>query len=371
MRAVVVATFLTVIGCSGSNVADVSQQPQAPAPAGETPTPGTPAPSPSAPSAEQRDYFPGDTWDTTSGWDDAKLAELAAYAESKATKSLVLLLGGRILFERHFAGADASSTRDVASVQKSVLSILAGIAIEKGLFSIDDSVSSILGAGWSNSADVQAEAAITVRHLLTMTSGLDVELAYAAPAGTAWLYNNDAFYRVRMVIEKKSGQSIETFARAHLFDPIGMKDSHFQRRVTRDSKDVFVVGLQTSARDLARFGLLLERHGKWNDATIVSSSWIDQATSTSQALNASYGFLFWLNGKSGGLLPLAEPFTGTLVPSAPTDAFAALGHGDQKVWVARSLDVVLTREGDAAGEAKNALSSFDEELWKRVVAAKK
>lgn len=65
------------------------------------------------------------------------------------------------------------------------------------------------------------------------------------------------------------------------------------------------------------------------------------------------------------------PFTGPLVPSAPADAFAALGHADQKIYVARSLDLVLVRQGESAGEAKNALSSFDEELWQKVIAAKK
>jgi CubicO group peptidase (beta-lactamase class C family) len=369
MRALVVAAFLSVIGCSGSTASSPETGGTAPPPSG-APSETPPADAP-PPAASATGYFPGDTWETTSGWDQTKLDELAAYAESKGTKSLVLLLGGRLLLERHFAGADASFTRDVASVQKSVIAILAGIAIEKGLFAIDDGVSSILGAGWSNASNAQAEAAITVRHLLTMTSGLDEELGYAAPAGTAWLYNNDAFHRVRLVIEKTSGQDIETFARTVLFDPLGMKDSHFQRRLSRDSKDVPAVGLQTSARDLARFGLLLERHGKWKDAVIVSSSWVDQATSTSQPLNASYGFLFWLNGKDGGLLPPSQPFAGMMVVPAPADAFAALGHSDQKVWVARSLDVVLTREGDAAGEAKNAVSGFDAELWTRVMAAKK
>lgn len=368
MRALFVAAFLSVIGCSGSEGADVGSPPSSPAP---DPSSSSSSSSPSpAPPAATDDYFPTDAWETASGWDQAKLDELAAYAESKSTKSLVLLLGGRILLERHFAGVDASYTRDVFSVQKSVLSILAGIAIDRGLFGLDDTVSSILGAGWSNAA-AQSEGAITVRHLLTMTSGLDEDLAHVAPAGTTWFYNNDAFYRVRLVIEKRSGQDIDAFARAHLFDRIGMKDSQFQRRLGKDAKSIPVVGLETSARDLARFGLLLERHGKWKDAVVVSSAWVDQATSSSQALNASYGFLFWLNGKAGGLLPPATPFTGTMIPSAPSDAFAALGQSDQKVWVARSLDVVLTREGESAGESRNAASSFDEELWKRVVAAKK
>lgn len=363
MRALVVAAFLSVIGCSGSEGSLVLPEPEPSQPELSRPDP--------SPAASQGDYFPSDTWEPTGGWDEAKLDELATYAQSKSTKSLVLLSGGRILLERHFGGVDASFTRDVFSVQKSVLSILAGIAIDDGLFALDDTVSSILGRGWSNAADVAAEAKITVRHLLSMTSGLDDDLRYVDGAGSTWHYNNDAFYRVRLVIEQKSGVDIDAFARTHLFEPIGMKDSSFRRRLVKDSKGVPVAGFETSARDLARFGLMLERHGKWNDLRVVSPAWIDQATASSQPLNESYGFLFWLNGKAGGLLPPSTPFTGSMVPSAPNDAFAALGANDQKMWVARSLDVVLVRIGEAAGEAKNAASSFDEELWTRTVAAKR
>lgn len=364
MRALFVAMFLSVVGCSGSPGTDVGS------PEAAVAAPG-PAPAPESSAPDESDYFPGDTWETTSGWDEAKLDELAAYAASKSTKSLVVLLRGRILLERHFEGADASYARDVHSVQKSVLAVLAGIAVDKGMFGLDDTVTSILGAGWSNAADPAAEGAITVRHLLTMTSGLDDALGYEAPAGAAWFYNNDGSYRVRLVVEKKSGQDIDTFARTHLFGPLGMKDSGFQRRFSKDSKSIPIVGLHTSARDLARFGLLLERHGMWKGSVVVSRSWLDMATSTSQPLNASYGFLFWLNGKPGGLLPPSTPFTGTMIPSAPGDAFAALGLADQKVWVARSLEVVLTREGESAGESRNAASSFDEALWKLLVAAKR
>ncbi len=347
-------TVVTVVGCSGSQGSE-------PSPPGETPAPSASAGSPSeAPSPPSTD---------ASGWDAAKLDELAAYADSKSTKALLLVAGDQPVLERYFAGADAGFTRDVASVQKSVTSIVAAIAIDKGLFALDDTVTSILGAGWSNAPPIP-EAEITIRHLLTMTSGLGLDLGYAAPAGSAWLYNDDAFYRVRLVLEKKTGEEMNTLAHEWLFDRIGMTSSTFKKRLAKDSKGLPIVGLHTSARDLALFGRLLRARGTWNGETIVPASHVDIATSTSQAQNESYGFLFWLNGKSGGLLPPASPFTGPLIPSAPADTFAALGKDDQKVYVARSLDVVLVRLGDAAGESRNALSSFDEELWKRVMAAK-
>ncbi len=353
MRHCLVAFLITVVACSGSQASEPSTPGDAPVPAAPPDSP----PAAAAPSA------------AASAWDPAKLDELAAYAESKSTKALLLVAGDQPVLERYFGGADASFTRDVASVQKSVTSMLAAIAIGKGLFKLDDTVTSSLGVGWSNAAEAP-EAQITMRHLLTMTSGLDANLGYVASAGSTWLYNDDAFYRVRLVIEKKTGREVDAVAHEWLFDRIGMTTSTFDRRLGKDSKGLPVVGLRTSARDLALFGRLLRARGTWNSETIVPAAFVDVATSTSQELNQSYGFLFWLNGKSGGLLPPSTPFTGPLVPSAPADAFAALGASDQKLYVVRSLDVVFVRLGDSAGETRNALSSFDEELWKRIVAAK-
>jgi CubicO group peptidase (beta-lactamase class C family) len=357
MRHWLVASFIIALaGCSGSQ----ASEPGAPSTPVETVAPDASADAPSDSPA---------TPPAPAGWDAAKLEELATYAESKSTKALLLVAGDQPVLERYFAGADATYTRDVASVQKSVTSILAAIAIAKGVFTLDDTATSILGAGWSNAPAAQ-EAMITMRHLLTMTSGLDLTLGYAAPAGSAWLYNDDAFYRVRLSLETKTGKAMDALAHEWLFDRIGMTSSAFQKRLGKDSKGLPIVGLQTSARDLVLFGRLLRARGAWNGEVIVPAAFVDTATSTSQALNESYGFLFWLNGKSGGLLPPSTPFTGPLVPSAPADAFAALGAADQKVYVVRALDLVFVRLGGDAGESRNALSSFDEELWKRIIAAK-
>ncbi len=357
MRIVGALAFAGLVACSGAQPTALPAPPEADV-----------NDASSADASSQATANDGGTT-TPSTWDSAKLEELAAYAESKSTKALLLVAGGETVLERYFGGAGASSTQDVYSVQKSVTATLAMIAIEKGLFAIEDTVTSILGVGWSNAAPAQEEK-VTVRHLLTMTSGLGLKLGFLAEPGTSWLYNDDAFYRVRLVLEKKTGKELDAVAHEWLFDRVGMTSSKFRARLTKDSKDLPIVGLQTSARDLAIFGGLLRAHGTWNGTSIVSASSVDEMTKTSQPLNESYGLLFWLNGKSGGLLPFAMPFTGPLVPSAPADAFAALGKDDQKMYVARSLDLVVVRLGGSAGDSKNALSSFDDELWKRIVAAK-
>ena len=143
-------------------------------------------------------YFPpaSDDWQRVdpqqAGWDAAKLEEALQFAGQHHAAGVVVLLNGRILAERHWPMENSATRReftvpvpspsgkavphaieDVASIQKSVVSVLVGIAQERGLLNIDDKISEYLGRGWSAAAAEQ-EQNITIRHLLTMTSGLSV-----------------------------------------------------------------------------------------------------------------------------------------------------------------------------------------------------
>jgi len=122
---------------------------------------------------------------------------------------------------------------------------------------------------------------------------------------------------------------------------------------------------------MARVGLLVQAGGAWSGAAVVPPAYLSAALETSQTLNASYGLLWWLNGKPSFLLPVSQPGTGPLMPSAPSDVVAALGALDQKIYVSRSAKLVVVRQGTAASQGAQALSSFDDELWKRLLAAKK
>lgn len=321
--------------------------------------------------------FPGDdaSWPTvdpaSAGWDVAKLNAALDFAGARNTRALVILQDGRILAERYWnVGPDFM--RDVASVQKSVVSVLVGIAVEKQLLTLDESVSGVLGPGWSN-ADAEAEARITVRHLLTMTSGLGLTLAAQAAPGTTWLYNNDAYHRLRLVLERRSGLGIEALSRAWLFQPLGATRSQWGPRAQLDSKGLPLWGLLMSARDLARFGLLMMADGTWNGTRVAPSAYLATAIRSSQALNPAYGNLFWLNGQAFTLIPpVSARIDGPFIPSAPPDLFAGLGKDDQKVYVSRSLRLVVTRLGAQAGtRTAEALSDFDEELWSRLMAARR
>jgi CubicO group peptidase (beta-lactamase class C family) len=137
----------------------------------------------------------------------------------------------------------------------------------------------------------------------------------------------------------------------------------------KDSKGQPANALEMSARDMARVGLVVMADGKWADKTLVPSSYLATALAPSQTLNPSYGLLFWLNGQSSALLPPSKPVAGMLMPSAPADVVAALGAADQKIYVSKSKRLVVTRQGAKASEGAQALSTWDDDLWKRIMAA--
>jgi CubicO group peptidase (beta-lactamase class C family) len=124
------------------------------------------------------------------------------------------------------------------------------------------------------------------------------------------------------------------------------------------------LGFATTARDLARFGLFILAGGQWRGTAVFpDQEYLRAALRPSQALNPSYGYLWWLNGQpevargAGGKVP------GPLIPTAPPDLVAALGAVDRKLYVVPSLGLVVTRLGNSAGPA------FQNNFWKLLMAA--
>jgi CubicO group peptidase (beta-lactamase class C family) len=116
---------------------------------------------------------------------------------------------------------------------------------------------------------------------------------------------------------------------------------------------------------MARFGILNLNKGIWNGTTILSDqAYFNSMINTSQELNLSYGYLYWLNGKSSFKLPSSEEnFSGKLIPNAPDDLFAGLGLNDQKLYMVPSLDLIVIRMGEASNEELLGPTGFDNELW--------
>jgi CubicO group peptidase (beta-lactamase class C family) len=113
----------------------------------------------------------------------------------------------------------------------------------------------------------------------------------------------------------------------------------------------------STTRSMARFGLLALNNGNWDGATIINPTFFQEATNSSQTINNSYGYLWWLNGKTSYHLPQSQfEFPGSLIPNAPKDMYCALGKNDQKIYVVPSKKLVVIRMGNAADNANAALS---------------
>ena len=331
---------------------------------------------PDAPQIPIQDmYFPplsGNQWETATlselSWNQSAVQPLLDYLNSKHTKSFIILVNGRIVIENYFNGHDASAPWYWASAGKTLTSAMTGIAEQEGYLSIDDKVSQYLGTGWT-SAPLEKENLITNKHLLTMTSGLDdsngdavtpADLLYKADAGSRWAYHN-VYVKLQDVIASATGQTYVNYFNSKLRDKIGMTGLW----ITSGNNEVYY----SNSRSMARFSLLMLNKGNWNGTQIVNENYFNKATSTSQSINQSYGYLWWLNGKSSYHLPQSQfQFPGSIVPSGPDDMFMALGKNDQKIYVVPSRNMVVIRMGDAADEQTAALSDFDEVLWQKIVA---
>ena len=322
-------------------------------------------------------YFPPidgtSTWETKSisslGWNQNAVQPLLNYLVLKNSKSFIILVNGKIVMENYFNGHSSSTNWYWASAGKTLTATLTGIAEQEGFLNINTKVSDYLGTRWTSEI-LAKENLITNKNLLTMTSGLEDSangdcvtpscLTFNADAGSRWAYHN-VYVKLQDVIAAATNQSFTSYFNSKLRDKIGMDGAWF----TSGNNSVY----RSTSRSMARFGLLALNKGKWNGSTILNETYFNQATSTSQNINLSYGYLWWLNGKASYYLPESQyQFNGSIIPTAPTDMFMALGKNDQKIYVIPSKKMVIIRMGDAADTTNLALSDFDEVLWQKISA---
>lgn len=329
----------------------------------------------SAEASTETMYFPptgSNTWETKSlqslQWNPSAQQPLLDYLEQKHSKSFMILINGRIVMEHYFNGHTATSNWYWASAGKTLTSTMTGIAQQEGLLNITNKVSDYLNTGWTSSP-LAKENLITCKNLLSMNSGLNdalgddvspANLQYTADAGTRWAYHN-VYVKLQDVIAAASGQSFSAYFNAKLRDKIGMNG------LWVPNGDLSVYWSDT--RSMARFGLLMLNKGKWQNTQIINENYFTEATTTSQSINQSYGYLWWLNGKSSYHLPQSQlQFNGSIIPSGSNDMFMALGKNDQKIYVIPSRKMVVIRMGDAADAVNLALSDFDDVLWQKINA---
>lgn len=321
-------------------------------------------------------YFPpltGNTWETTDpatlGWCPAKIDSMLNYLGDNDTKAFIVLKNGKIVIEKYYGTFTQDSLWYWASAGKSLTSVLVGIAQEEGDINIDSSSSHYMGNGWT-SLTPQQEKAITVRHQLTMTSGLDDGaaggadctlppcLVYEAAPGTRWAYHNAPYTLLDSVIHNATGMTLNSFVTQKVKQKTGMTGFYFKSGYN----NVYI----SNARSMARFGLLMLNKGKWNNQTVLGdTTYYNDMIHTSQNPNLSYGYLWWLAGEASYMMPQAQfVFPGSAISNAPDDMFAALGKNGQIINVVPSQNLVLIRMGNEPGSGSFLVSNlFDNEIW--------
>ena len=313
-----------------------------------------------------------DGWPVASA-DDDKLIDRVALcrmadrlvASSANVHAVLVARGGKLVFERYFKGSDeingrrmesvafdADTLHNIKSVSKSVASLALGIAIDRGLIrSVDEPIFSF----FPELSDLRSPEKDRLRlaHALTMTMGLKwveavpdnegnndeermhmapdpcryvLSLPVTAPPGQEFFYNTGALTLVSAIVRKATGRPLDEFARAVLFEPLGITGFEWIR--VKGDADAGG-GLRLRPRDMVKIGQLVLAGGRWNDRQVVSKAWIDASTTprTEASSNYSYGYLWWL-GRS--------PFNGREVHWP-----AGLGRGGQSIHIVPELDLVV------------------------------
>ncbi|HNB30706.1 MAG TPA: serine hydrolase [Saprospiraceae bacterium] len=311
-------------------------------------------------------------WDTISpsslGWCEEKIPDLLRFLEGENSKALIVLKDGRIAIEKYFGSFTKDSLWYWASAGKTLTSFLVGKAQEEKFLSITQPSSDFLGKGWTTCTP-QQESAITIRHQITMTSGLDDGvtdnhctspscLLFKAAAGTRWAYHNAPYTFLGKGIENSTGMNINTYTQGRLRTSTGITGLW----LTVDEDNVFF----SKARSMARFGVLIRNHCVWNlDTLLHDTAYVRQMTNTSQGLNESYGYLWWLNGKSSYMLPTTQfVFKGSYAPAAPADMYSALGKNGQILSISPLKGIIIVRMGDQPNSpASEVATVLCNQIW--------
>ncbi|MNM55079.1 6-aminohexanoate-dimer hydrolase [compost metagenome] len=312
----------------------------------------------------QKNGWPTSEWQTAEpsalGIDSDKLSGLEPVIKSEYSNinGIVVIRNGCMAYERYYNGYCPDDTHHVASVTKSLISALVGIAIDAGYITHEDQkVLDFFPEYVPESSDTHLQE-ITLRHLLTMTAPYAFEdwnepldklcmqpdwvkytLDILGQKGSigAFKYSTAGAHLLSAIITRSTGRSAREFAGEHLFKPIGMREIPDYEMKSFGFEDLFGQnvrgwvhdpngistggwGVTLTPRDMARFGLLYLNHGKWDHHQIISERWIEKSI----AMNSNtYGYLWWLREEDGIF------------------AYSALGDGGNVICCIPSLNLVV------------------------------
>ncbi len=310
--------------------------------------------------------------------DEQRNFQLAAdYSKSKNGLSVLVLKNNKIIFEQYHNGHSSETANRLASGTKSFSGVMLAAAIEDGLIkSFDEKISDTI-TEWKSD---KKKSKITLRQLLTLTSGIDASnpgrppgysdaLNYSVKyeAGTTFQYGPVPFQIFGEVMRRKLKPKRETvmdYLERRIFAPIGLNVSRWR---TQNGQPNLPSGAFLTTREWAKFGQLLINDGKFNSKRILKKKHIKELLKGTKA-NPNYGLTFWLNRSSNGEANIAQsngnsrrerlmrrfkiqPETNRISKDGfgtdlPKDTYVAAGAGKQRLYVIPSKNLVIVRQGN-------------------------
>jgi CubicO group peptidase (beta-lactamase class C family) len=300
----------------------------------------------------------------------AALRAAEAYAAQFDSFALIVVHGGRIQAEWYRPGWQPDRLTQSQSMHKTVVALMLGAAIADGYVrSIDDPIGNYL-AEWAG----DPRGGITIRNLLNMSSGLGhyefsldpfretsafrflfsearESVVLATPLewepGSRFDYNDVDAQLIGMIVERASGRRYAEYLSARLWQPVGGPPA----KVWLDregGRAMTACCLLAPAMAWARLGVMLKDRGMMNGVQVYPAAWIEEMIAPS-AQNPGYGLFTWLGaGITGEALDTDREISQS-EPYASADIFMLLGHGGQRLYVSRALDLVIVRMGPFNG----------------------
>ena len=246
--------------------------------------------------------------------------------ESMETVSFMVIINDSIRFEKYWHGYSSDTMSNSFSISKSWVSTLVGVAINEGkIRNVDQKVCDFLPDFCEG-----RNSELTIKNLLTMSSGLDWSEGYYNPIGQTseayfgnnlgdliknltviqtpgkvFKYNSSCTQLLTFIVEEATGETISEYASKKLWQPMGAKHPALWGTDIEDGDEKGFCCINSNARDLARLGKLYMNQGNWNGLQILDSNYIDKATSAANLLdrkgnkNTNYGYQFWLAERQG------------------------------------------------------------------------
>jgi CubicO group peptidase (beta-lactamase class C family) len=331
---------------------------------------------------------PGQDWERATPaeaeMDAAKLQDAIDYGSTQASFAIRVYRGGCLVGEDRLADQNRHSRYQSWSMAKSVTSMIFGRAMTLGLMSPDDPVGSLIPE-----AD-KAHGEITAHDLLTMTSGLKwnglrdyniftmpdrvrdaLTLEVVKPHGTYFEYAQSAVALLAKAVGNSAGEDVMAFGQRELMTPLGIEEGSWDWTRDRAGNIQGFYGVQMTPDDYGRLGDLFRRGGVWKGERLLSREYMRRSVAPSKT-NGCYGWLIWVNA--------AAPCIGPTVadrgiedsrdfPELPADFYNFSGLFGQRVTVFPTQDIVIVRTGQDPGMVPTGQPNWENELYKRVLAA--